>query len=135
MAFVRFKVDGLQELDRKLREFEPKLARKTLRNAMKKAAEPMLHTARATAPIDTGLLVSSLKVKARTSAKKGIVGVRVATSDKDYTGKAFYASFYEYGTRHQPARPFMRQAFDENTDRSMSIAISEIKRGIEEVAK
>jgi HK97 gp10 family phage protein len=96
-------------------------------------AEPILDAAKNLAPVDTGLLRSSLKaIKER--ARKSSHLVRVQTEDGDYKGEAFYASFHEYGTKKMPARPFMRPAFDQNVSNAIDIIGQHIGTAIEQEA-
>lgn len=48
----------------------------------------------------------------------------------------FYGAFDEYGTAHQPARPWLRRAWDEKIDEAVAIIEYEMGRQIEkELAK
>jgi HK97 gp10 family phage protein len=143
--FGRFKVEGLKELDKKLRELEPKIAKKVLRTAVKKAAMPMLHSARANTPVLTGRLVSSLVISTRFSKKYGSYTASIQTKAGAFKGETFYGSFIEFGYHrgkrgHQdrpfiPGQHFMRRAFDENRDSSLSILKHELASGITAAAK
>jgi len=50
-------------------------------------------------------------------------------------GPAFYWRFLEFGTSKMPARPFMRPAAQAGSGRASAVAIEEMKKGIERVAK
>ncbi len=97
-------VKGLKEIQAKLKALEPKLAKKVVRAALKKSAEPILHAARSKAPVDTGFLVSSIKLTTALSRRKGTMTVRVGTSKGFYKGDDFYASFIEFGYRRGARR-------------------------------
>jgi hypothetical protein len=58
------------------------------------------------------------------------VGVHEGERSMDGTNIAEYAAHNEYGTQHIPSRPFMRTAFDENTQ-----AIQNDMQGVVNVAK
>jgi HK97 gp10 family phage protein len=93
----KIEVKGLAELHNRLKQLPAKIAVKVLRGALKEAAMPILHAARSKAPVDTGLLVSTIRTSAFMSKRKSLVGVRVGTRAGDYKGESFYASFIEFG--------------------------------------
>ena len=108
-------VTGLKELDRKLKQLEPKLAKKALRKAVSAAAEPIRKEARRLAPRRTGFLARNIikSVKRRGS----IVLAKIGTS-KD----AFYGLFVEFGTETgTTAKPFLRPAFDTQKNRALAV--------------
>ncbi len=88
-------VQGLPELRRKLMELEPKIRAKVIKKAAIEALQPTLHAARAQAPMETGLLVSTLEVKGKASTKK--IGATLQTRGGNFKGHTFYASFIEFG--------------------------------------
>jgi HK97 gp10 family phage protein len=83
------------------------------------------------APIDTGQLKDLLKV----TAKSGRGKLGSAIMDNPYKGDEFYASFNELGTKHQPARSFMRPAIDENEAAILNSIGTKIAKGIAEATK
>jgi HK97 gp10 family phage protein len=97
MGWVSIKVTGFKELDATLKTLDLQVQKTIVRDALKIAAEPTLHAARANAPRDKGLLVASLVLKSGFAAKKGTMTVRVEAKGGDYKGETFYASFVEYG--------------------------------------
>ena len=134
MAAERLIVTGARETIAALGLMETALEKKVLRTAMREAARPILEHAKAHAPVRTGLARRSLKIRAIKRTRKGNVGVVVQTRDGDFKGDAFYVSFYEYGSSHQPARPFMRGAFDTQKGQALLIAQREIDAGIQKGA-
>ena len=149
-SITGFAITGIAEVDRALRLFEPKLRKKIERSAIRKAAKPVLASAKAKAPAGpTGDLIKSLKIRAlprsRSRATRGTVGVRIVTSDVFFQGKQFYAGFVEFGApghKHygrgaaplQP-KPFLRPAADENEDVVKGIFRAEVRKAVEAVAK
>ena len=51
-----------------------------------------------------------------------------------HVGKAFWAMFMEFGTRHQPARPFMRPAFDQVKHRALDKIGATLGKNVEKAA-
>lgn len=135
MARKWVKIEGLREAERALKDLGPDVARRVLRTAVKKGAEPMLHAARSKAPFDEGLLVSTIKVRTGVNRRRGSAAAKVTTKDGDYKGESFYGSFIEYGTDKMPAQPYLRPAFDENKERSVIIIKAEIAAGVIREAK
>jgi HK97 gp10 family phage protein len=126
-------VQGMSELLRKLRELPKALENRIVNEALEAGAQPILDTAKALAPVDTGLLRESLKVVTAPVRKNSHL-VRVGTEEGDYKGDAFYAAFHELGTTKMPARPYLRPAFDQNVNRAIEIISSEIGTAIEREA-
>lgn len=132
-------VTGVAELDKAMASFGPKLTTKILKKAVRKAAKPVLESARAHVPIQYGTLHDSIKTRALRKSRRnpGRVGARVATTanDSGFGGEAYYGAFLEFGTRHIQALGYMRLAFDENRESVRQIFSTEIKRLIVETAR
>ena len=124
---------GDKVLARKLKSLAPKLQKKIVRNAMRKAIKPVAAQAKANAPVLSGTLQLSLRVAARKFKSRTKFGIQVAT-DK-LGGDIYYAAFNELGTKKQPARPFMRPALHGNRERSTGILKREIASGIVRAGK
>jgi len=131
----RVKIAGLKEIQDKLKTLEPKIAKKVVHQALKKAAEPILHAARSKAPVDTGLLVSSLKTKASTSNRKGTMTVRVQTSKGDYKGEDFYASFIEFGHHRGKRKTRKSLGLPEKTPKELNPAVKAFVNAINKNAR
>lgn len=134
---VKTSFTGDKKLDRMLREFEPKLAKKIIRRTLRKAAKPVLETARQHAPVLTGALKRSLKVRAmkRSRRNKNKYGVRVITGDDFFKGEQFYGAFIEFGTSRIEAKPYLRPAYDNNKTSVRDVFRREIKKEIEQTAR
>lgn len=78
-AIGTIRIEGLKELDRKLKNLGPRVLRKVVRSASSKAMTPVLKDAkqRAKAIKDTGLLSKSLGRKTKTYTRTGTVTVNV----------------------------------------------------------
>lgn len=128
------KIEGGLEIQAALRELgDPKSVKNALRKALRDAAKPMLERAREGVPVDKGDLKRSVKMAAAkrerlNSPEFGIViGIdanvqparnipRKTRSGKSTTyrdpGVAGVAPIVEFGKIGEPAKPFMRGAFD-----------------------
>lgn len=143
------KVNGLSELDRKLREFGPKVARNGLRAANYAGAKVFVEAAKASAPVRTGTLKANIVAFHRSSPRnvaKHSVGVRnirrkfADTADnrrkrrvgKSYFvhGPAFYARFVEFGSSKMRAQPFLRPAFLTNVDTAIEAVRGRLEKAV-----
>jgi len=121
---------GAKQLLEALKTLDDKLAKKVYREAMRAAAKPILETAKANAPVVTGALRKSLKIRAIKRTRKGRVGVVISTDKGFFKGETFYGSFIEFGTKNMPAHPFIRPAFDSHKVSSIKIIGNEIWSGL-----
>ncbi len=130
-------ITGDKQLEKVFDQFEVNLRKKIARKAIRKAAKPVRDTAIARAPVDTGLLKKSIKVRAmkRSRKNKHTVAVRVVTGEGFFKGEAFYGGFLEYGTTRMRARPFMRPAHDENKNTVRQVFQTEIAALVIETAR
>jgi HK97 gp10 family phage protein len=135
-------VRGGKALAAKLRKLPNKISNKIQRKGLRAGAKLIQRAAKKLAPKDTGLLRSSLRVRAG-KPRKGKVAVRVMTGEGDYKGETFYGSFLEYGHRlgHRklgsqrkmiPAKPYMKPAFEQNKDAAVKAVRQAIREGIRE---
>jgi HK97 gp10 family phage protein len=131
---VRVKVEGAKELERQLRELPGKVEQKILRQAVTAAAKPILDDARAQAPVKSGALRASLKVRAG-KRRKGSVNRQVVTKDGFFKGEQFYGAFQELGTKFIDAKEFMLKAFARNKNFAIALIRAHIRSGIAAVAK
>jgi len=132
---AKFKIHGLQELDKKLRELEPKLARKVTRKALRDAAKMTAAKAKELVPVDEGDLRDSIRVRSGKS-RKGTVSVIVTTSASDnlFTGESYYGAFLEFGTSTIEARPYLRPALEQTAQAATALIRDRLAAGIEEIA-
>lgn len=135
------KLEGVKELEKQFKSLEPKIARKIVRQSLRKAAKPMLMTMQAKVPVGVdpeedphiGKLKGSLKIRAM-KRKKNSYGIVIGTALKWFIGY-FYGAHVEFGTSKMSARPFMRPAFDEKKGEAESILVQEIREGLSEAVK
>lgn len=153
------KVEGLAELDRKLKAIPRELAGKNggpLRRALFAATRPILAQAKSLAPVDTGNLARNLiakrdrnpaasgaaeryivTVRAKRLSRKAKAAARTASGRIDYrkAGDAFYARFVEFGTAKVAAQPFLRPAFEQNKERAVQIFRDRLGRDLDGIVR
>ncbi|MBN8967712.1 MAG: HK97 gp10 family phage protein [Rhizobiales bacterium] len=108
--------------------------KRQLATAVKAEADRLADAIKAAAPVDTGTLRDSVKVR---RTKRGLTlevtagGDSTTHGERGPHGTADYALFVEYGTRKKPAQPFFY-----NTARQMQPEITDnITKAVEEVLK
>ncbi len=93
-------VTGDRELDKMLGEFEPSIQKKGSARATREAAKTVSNRARNYAPVDTGELESSIKVRAFKRSRRYTSGHGVSMGAMFKNSIApYYASFVEFGTK------------------------------------
>lgn len=132
---IEFKLEGLEELNKKCKEIGLNLDKKAIRPALKEILKEGVKKAKANAPIKTGELKKHISWRLN-RAKNGVIsGVVLVKRERTLTkrelkntnkkltynkkGRAvrnvYYAHFVEYGTKHLAPRPFIRNAIDEKS--------------------
>lgn len=156
---ITIKIEGLSELDRRLREFGPKIAANGLRAANFAAARVFREAAKQEAPVRTGLLRANIIAsKRRTPKNVAMHTIRLSTKAKKYEntaqnrrlrrvgkkyrveGPAFYGRFIEFGFhtrdgRFIPPNPFLRRAFVNNYRQAIDADRDRLARAVELAAK
>lgn len=129
--------NDLIAFEKMLDNLEVKAARRVVSRSQKVAAELMWKQTRRAAPVDMGLLLSSLTVlplrrkKGRVGFRIGYTNVQQIVEKSSWQGKrGFYPAFVEYGTKNHPPHPFMRPAFDANKESAKAAIIEELRKGI-----
>lgn len=125
---IELRLDGIEETVAMFDLLANRMQNQIVRDAADKAIQIVLPAAQATCPVysgpdpnvEPGALRDSIHIERL--HKSGWQGACVSTGSftttgkyTEYTGHTFYGAFQELGTRHQPARPFLRPALDENT--------------------
>lgn len=116
-ANVSFKFEGGKALEKALGELGSKSTMKrTAERALKRAAEPIRAEAERLAPEDTGDLKQSIKVgkaiKAYRTRDRDRAETFVGIDESSNRRLHIYAGVDEFGRDDQPARPYMRPAFE-----------------------
>ena len=133
---VIFNISGTgdAELQKLLNALPEKVQKKIMRQALREAAKVVAAEARARAPVGTGTLRDSIKVRAA-KGKRGTIGAEVVTGEGYFQGKTFYGAFIELGTRKMGAKPFLRPAAAAARGRAIAVVAEAIRTRIEGVAK
>jgi HK97 gp10 family phage protein len=131
---------GLQELGAKIDKLFKEDAKKAISAAIKPAAEVFRREIRAKAPVRQEAGAKGKNGRQPGYLKKHIGRWIRKNSDGSLsahvgpTKSAFYAKYYEFGTNHQPARPFMRPVFDGKKDEAekvfATVLENEIKKAL-----
>lgn len=127
---------GLDELGRALTQLEKEVKTKILREAGKKAMEPVLDDMKQHAGFDETSQAAHMRdsIKIRTSSRKKLKGsvlITVGPSNKHFI-KAFAQ---EMGTVKQVSRPFIRPALDYNKQAVIKILAAEIRDALNRLHK
>lgn len=134
---VTVKITGVEELGERMREFPDKLLVKGVRNALRAGGELLRLALSAAAPRaedvthghEPGFLADHIAAKATVSTKNDKGSVKVGP-----VAKAFWGMFPEFGTRHQPAKPWMRPTFEANAQKALDAFVDSLKETFKEVA-
>lgn len=140
------RVKGLADLQATLTKLPARLQEKSLVHATSNGAAVMQREMIARAPVrDDGRLkkLSKGSTQARLPGfLKASIGRRRAdkgsgssvTYQVGVLGRAFYAIFFEFGTRHQPARPFIRPAVEATSNAAVDAMGDTLRRDIDSAA-
>jgi HK97 gp10 family phage protein len=145
LIVVGCEVKGIKELELRLRSIGPKLAKKTMRGALRAVGKFWVEDVKGRVPVDTGDLQSSIAgtVRIRRAGKGAIGTVTVGPRfDKKSTNRpgdmsqspGVYGQFVEFGTDKMAAQPFLRPAFDATADRVIELFAEKMREGLAEVA-
>lgn len=117
---VKLRLTGAKELEEALRQFSPRLTSRLGNKALKAGAQPIIEEAKRLVPVLTGKLRDSITAVVSRDRSEDQRKVKVGFK---YPAAA-RAHFTEFGTRFQPAQPFLRPALDSEAQS----AIDEITR-------
>jgi HK97 gp10 family phage protein len=107
-------VTGVKEIDRKLASLEPKIQKKLVRSAVRKAGKLIQKKAKDHLEDNeqSGQTKRGIKVRAM-KRSRGKIGITVGTTERSRgkTGSSvFGGAQLEFGTKHMRADPFLRPA-------------------------
>ncbi len=114
---IAFKLIGGEELVRRLNAMPARVSKKIQVAALKEAGEPMRAAMATNAPRGdrTPHLADNIKILVTRTGDRDEFGVAIGP-----TREVFWGGYQEFGTKHQPARPFARPAFDSHVERVLS---------------
>ena len=112
------RIEGLREINKKLRRLPVAVANKHLNRATSQGATLVVKSAKQKVPVLTGTILKNIKKRKHKTSTKMIASTRVGViSDKTGRGSgtdAYYWTFVEFGTHKMAARPFLRPAFEDS---------------------
>lgn len=147
MTRVRFEIEGMKELDKKLKKLG-QVPQKAVTPSAKKGMNIALKDARANAPFETGDLTKGIIIKPERSRKKGKKVYRVvidsAMNDvfqklgKDGKVSGYYPVSMEYGFiqkdgQFNPGHKYMRNALTENKTAIEKTIVSEMTKRVDKI--
>lgn len=114
---IDISIFGDEELQAKLAAMTLKVQRKIVRQALRKGGKRVRDEARRLAPVETGALKKSIKVRAARNLRRGSFGIAVLTGTRAELGispeaKYYYPAVVEFGGRGHDAQPYLRPAMD-----------------------
>jgi HK97 gp10 family phage protein len=108
-------IEGIDEIREKLKDTGVREGRNIMRATIRAVAARITKEAKLKAPLDSGTLKQSIKLRPRKSTPDNPVFEVWAGSSKGSKYDAYYWRFVEYGTSGktpQPERPFIRPAVE-----------------------
>lgn len=160
MTGFSLQLTGFKELDDQLQRLTRSTAKAALRRGLGKAAQPLVEKMRAAAPEDTGALKKSIIASTRSTngdaGKAAYAATMRAGGNRAEAGMALravnsanagekpsvelfvgvsgrpasVAHLYEFGSQHQPARPFMRPTWDSDKEAMLARIKAELMNDI-----
>ena len=144
MATAEFKIDGAEQVLKRMREFAPALQRRGARRATRRAMTIVRDAARANAralddPKSPEKIWKQIAIaeSSKQSKKVGGVVMRVGVRGGARKGMSdvWYWRLVELGTEKTRARPFMRPALENNANTVADRLVSELNLAIDEQAR
>lgn len=119
---ITAKIDGVEDVTRYLMDKKKRLEGQAIGKIVREAAKPIIASARARVPVDSGLLRKQIGFISANDSKyptTALIGVNYRFMGAKRGNSAYYAHIVEYGgkTINRAPHPFMRPAFELNKDR------------------
>jgi HK97 gp10 family phage protein len=133
---VEIQVTGLEELQEKLNSLPVEFSRRALRTALPAPGIVFRDAIRASAPVLTGWLKGHVTVRAKTNNfDEGSVTTTFSRKAKpgENTSAIYEALYAEFGTVKEPARPFIRPAFESSKQNALDAFIERLKENLSAV--
>lgn len=149
---VTVQIEGLDRLEEKLVNIGPRLARRVMRKAGLKGAQIFQTAIEEKAPVLTGNLEGHIGVTTKINKTDGITIAVGPEKDAGYfkgaerhgqkvtfSGSPHYADvaarMEEFGSKHEPARPFIGPAFEENAEEVLNVFVDEVWNALQDLAE
>ena len=127
MSDVVVKVNGLEELKRRLEELnDGKLARSMMRSGARKAAQVLAAGQRDTVPVDEGELRDAIGVQVKGASGDQLHVLIGPDKSRNYIGR-----FHEFGTKFMAGIHWMQKAFDFTSKDALAAFIAEVRRRLD----
>lgn len=140
----QFGLVGDKRIDRMFAELPKRMQKKVVRQGVRAGGKVLLAAAKANAPVLSGRLRKSLKLRVSPRPRKDAYRMRVTTGTREELGipsdeKSYYPAAVEYGhaivkdgalVGTVPPNPFLRRAFDEKKEEAQNVSTSLISEGI-----
>lgn len=118
-----YTIKGIPELKAAFQRLDRATKGKILENAVRSGANPILNDAIPRAPVVTGNLRRSLHIE--------IVNASDTHCEAEIGTDVEYASYVEFGTARQTAKPYLRPAFDTQVNTAKQEIADALKAQIE----
>lgn len=125
MPTKNYKITGLDQLESKFAKLESATQGKVLSNAVRSGANPILNDALIRVPVRFGNLKRSLHTE--------IVNASDTHAEAEIGTDVEYAPFVELGTAKRTAKPYLRPAFDTQSEAAKKEIAEALKQQIESV--
>lgn len=132
----RFKIEGLRETEAALAALPKSTGKNVLKRVLIKAAAPIEDDAAANAPELSGHLRRDVKTGTRLTRRQAAMNRKLGKSAVEvHVGVSDPAGVQtEFGNEHQKAEPWLRPAWDANSDGSLEIIKSDLETEIDRAA-
>jgi HK97 gp10 family phage protein len=131
---IKGKLEGIEDFKKLLEKLDRKTQKKVIRQAIRAGAKVFAKEMKANAPVETGRLKRSIKVRMG-KRRKNIISVSAYVTGGRESEEASVALFKEFGTKHMEKKPFVGPAFDTKEDEVMQLCLKSIGDGIDSILK
>ena len=140
---VNIKLTGVEGIKEVLRKLPVELQDQALGTALRAGGKVIADRAKLAAPVRG---TDEAKPMGKNATKGRLPGfLRAAVSVRTFggrkarkvvvtVGQAFYGMFQEFGTRNQPARPWLRPAFDASAPQALEAIMKSLAKAVERAA-
>jgi HK97 gp10 family phage protein len=135
MANPTVKIEGLEQLSQRMKDFPDKLVTKGVRASLTAGGEVLRQAISDGAPRsmdvthghEPGFLADHIAAKVSVSTRQDKGSVKVGP-----VKMAFWGLFAEFGTRTQAAKPFIRPAFESQKQNALDAFVNRLREAFKE---